>query len=58
MKYHKLEDDASLYQSTIRAEDGLQQKGQWNAFCEGVLIPCGFIVALLLAVLIIILIRS
>jgi hypothetical protein len=58
MKYHTLEDDASFYQSTIRAEDGLQKKGQWNALCEGVLIPFGFIVALLLAVLIIILIRS
>jgi hypothetical protein len=57
MKYHTLEDDTSFYQSNIRAEDGLQQNGQWNALCEGVLIPFGFIIAFLLAVLIIILLR-
>jgi len=57
MKYHTPGDDTSFYQSTIRAEDGLQQNGQWNALCEGVLIPFGFIIAFLLAVLIIILIH-
>jgi hypothetical protein len=57
MKYHTLEDEASLYQSNIRAEDGLQENGQWNALCEGILIPFGFIVAFLAVVLIIMLIR-
>jgi hypothetical protein len=55
MKYHTLEDEVSLYQSNIRAEDGLQQNGQWNALCEGILIPFGFIVAFLVVVLIIML---
>jgi hypothetical protein len=51
MKYRKLEENASIYQSNMRAEDGLQQKGGWNALYEEVLIPFGFILALLLLVL-------
>lgn len=53
MKYHTLEDEASLYQANIRAEDGRQQNGQWNALCEGIVIPFGCIVAFLVPVLII-----
>jgi hypothetical protein len=57
MTYHKLEDDASIYQANIRAEDGLQQNGRWKALCEAVVIPLGFIVAFILALLLVILIR-
>jgi hypothetical protein len=31
MEYHKLEENASIYQSNIRAEDGIQQNSRWNA---------------------------
>jgi hypothetical protein len=58
MEYHKLEENASIYQSNIRAEDGIPQNSRWNALYEGVLIPCGFILVLLLVVLIVVLTRS
>jgi hypothetical protein len=58
MEYHKLEENASIYQSNIRAEDGMQQNSGRNALYEGVLIPCGSIIALLSALLIVVLIRS
>jgi len=58
MEYHKLEENASIYQSNIRAEDGIQRNSIWNALYEGVLIPCGFILVLLLVVLIVVLTRS
>ena len=58
MKYHKLEGDSSLYQSNIRAEDGIQDNSRWNTLYEGVLIPCGFLFAFLLALLIVVLIRG
>jgi hypothetical protein len=48
MKYHELTESASPYQSNIRAEDGLQKNGGWNSFYEGVLIPCGVVLALIL----------
>jgi hypothetical protein len=48
MKYHELTESASPYQSNIRAEDGLQKNGRWISFYEGVLIPCGVILALIL----------
>ncbi|HEY4045725.1 MAG TPA: hypothetical protein VGM27_02570 [Acidobacteriaceae bacterium] len=54
----KLEENASIYQPNIRAEDGLPQKGGWNALYEEVLIPCGFVFALLLILVIAILVRS
>jgi hypothetical protein len=57
MKYHTPDDVATRYQSILRAEDGLQQNARWNALCEGVLIPIGFIVVILLVIFIIILIR-
>jgi hypothetical protein len=58
MEYHKLEENASIYQLNIRAEDGIQQNSRWNALYEAVLIPCGFILVLLLVVLIVVLTRS
>jgi hypothetical protein len=58
MKYHELEGDASLHQSNIRAEDGIQVDSRWNTLYEGVLIPCGFLFAFLLALLIVVLIRG
>jgi hypothetical protein len=57
MKYHKLEDIASTYQPNIRAEDGTQQRDRWSGLYEGVLVPFGFLFALFLAFLIVMLIR-
>lgn len=57
MKYHKLEDIASIYQSNIRAEDGAQQRDRWSGLYEGVLVPFGFLFALFLVFLIVMLIR-
>ena len=47
----------STYQSNIRAEDGIQQNSRWNALCEGILIPFGFILALVVVILLVRLIR-
>jgi hypothetical protein len=57
MKYHKLQDIASTYQPNIRAEDGIQQRDRWSGLYEGVLVPFGFLFALFLAFLIVMLIR-
>ncbi|WP_263365108.1 hypothetical protein [Edaphobacter bradus] len=51
MNYSKFENDVSIYQSNIRAEDGLQKRSSWNSFCEGVLIPVGSLFAVFLAML-------
>jgi hypothetical protein len=42
--------DNSIYQSTVRAEDGQQQSTRWNSFCEGVLLPIGSLFAVFLAI--------
>jgi hypothetical protein len=42
--------DESNYQSTIRAEDGGQQRTRWNSLCEGVLIPLGSLFAVFLVI--------
>ena len=57
MNNQKMENKFSTYQSNIRAEDGIQQNSQWNALCEGVLIPFGFILALVVVILFVMLIR-
>lgn len=57
MKYHKLEDIVSTYQPNIRAEDGMQQRDRWSGLYEGVLVPFGFLFALFLVFLIVMLIR-
>jgi hypothetical protein len=51
MEYSKSKDDASIYQSNFRAEDGMQQRSRWNALCEGVLIPLGSLFTIFLAML-------
>jgi hypothetical protein len=35
-------------QPNARAEDGFQQRGSWNSFCEGILIPLGSLFAVFL----------
>ena len=57
MKYQKLEDITSTYQPNIRAEDGIQQRDRWSGLYEGVLVPFGFLFALFLVFLIVMLIR-
>ena len=57
MKYQKLEDIASTYQPNIRAEDGIQQRDRWSGLYEAVLVPFGFLFALFLVFLIVMLIR-
>ena len=57
MKYEKLEDIASTYQPDIRAEDGIQQSDRWSGLYQGVLVPFGFLFALFLVFLIVMLIR-
>jgi hypothetical protein len=51
MEYSQLENDASIYQSNVRAEDGMQPRGRWSALCEGVLIPLGSLFTVFLAML-------
>jgi len=34
-----------INQPNARAEDGFQQRGPWNSFCEGILIPLGSLFA-------------
>lgn len=58
MKYLKLKHNASTYQSNIRAEDGVQQDGRWSALYDEILVPCGFILILLLILLSVMLIRN
>jgi hypothetical protein len=57
MKYHKSGDNVSTYQSHFRAEDGIQQNSRWRALYEGILVPFGFILALVLVVFVVMLIR-
>lgn len=57
MKYQQLGNNVSMYQSNIRAEDRVQQNDRWKTFYEEVLVPIGFIFALFLVVLLIMLIR-
>jgi hypothetical protein len=51
MEYSKFKNDASVYESTARAEDGMPPRSRWNALCEGVLIPLGSLFAVFLAML-------
>ena len=51
MEHSKIKKDASVYQSTARAEDGMRPLSRWNAFCEGVLIPIGSLFAVFLTML-------
>ena len=57
MEFTKFKYDNSVPQSNIRAEDG-QQANNWNAFCEGVLLPLGSLFAVSLIVLSVMLIRA
>lgn len=51
MQYTEVKNDASIYQSNVRAEDGMQPRSRWNALCEGVLIPLGSLFTVFLAML-------
>lgn len=51
MRYNNLETEIPIYQSNMRAEDGLPKNSAWNSFCEGVLIPLGSLFAVFLAML-------
>jgi hypothetical protein len=57
MNYEESEKNHSVYQSNIRAEDRPWESSGWNYFYEAIAIPCGFIAALFLIGLIVILIR-
>src|SRR3981189_360516 len=48
MNHRKLIDDAWTYNVNIRAEDGPQPSRGWRALLDNLLIPVGFILALLL----------
>lgn len=56
MQYDKPEDNASLCQSTICAEDEAQLDDGRNALFKGVLLPCGLILVVLLVLLIAVLV--
>jgi hypothetical protein len=51
MEYSELNNDVSIYQSNVRAEDGMQQRSRWNVLCEGVIIPLGSVFTVFLAML-------
>jgi hypothetical protein len=51
MEYIESTNDVSIYQSNVRAEDGMQPRSHWNALCEGVLIPIGSLFTAFLAML-------
>jgi hypothetical protein len=51
MQYSELMNDATTYQSNVRAEDGMQPRSRWNALYEGVFIPLGSLFAVVLAIL-------
>jgi hypothetical protein len=51
MEYSEMNNDGSIYQSNVRAEDGIEQRSQWNALCEGVIIPIGSLFTVFLAML-------
>jgi hypothetical protein len=46
------------YQSSARAEDGLQERAVWNSFCEGILIPLGSLGAIFLAMISVMLVAN
>jgi hypothetical protein len=58
MEFARFKYNDSALQSNIRAEDGLQQANNWNAFCEGVLLPIGSLFAISLIVLSVMLISA
>jgi hypothetical protein len=51
MEYSELNNEVSIYQSNVRAEDGMQQRSRWNILCEGVIIPLGSVFTVFLAML-------
>jgi hypothetical protein len=51
MNHRNLINDAWVYSSNVRAEDGLQPPGGWRALCDTVLVPLGLYVALFLILL-------
>lgn len=51
MEHSKLKNDASVYQSIARAEDGMRPQSRWYTLCEGVLIPLGSLFAVFLVML-------
>jgi hypothetical protein len=51
MEHTKFKNDASVYESTARAEDGMRPQSRWNALCEGVLIPLGSLFAVFMTML-------
>jgi hypothetical protein len=51
MEYSEVKNDVSIYQSNVRAEDGMQPRSRWSALCEGVLIPLGSLFTVFLAML-------
>jgi len=51
MELIRFRHDNSVYQSNVRAEDGLQQPNRWTSLCEGVLIPLGSLFAVFLVML-------
>jgi hypothetical protein len=50
MVYAQQNEEVSIYQSTVRAEDG-PPCSRWSALCEGVLIPLGSLFAIFLVML-------
>jgi hypothetical protein len=51
MEYSEINHDGSIYQSNARAEDGMEQRSQWSALFEGVIIPIGSLFTVFLAML-------
>jgi hypothetical protein len=51
MEYTESNNNTSIYQSNVRAEDGMQPRSRWSALCEGVLIPLGSLFTVFLAML-------
>jgi hypothetical protein len=51
MNHRNLINDAWVYSSNARAEDGLQPPGGWRALCDTVLVPLGLYVAFFLLLL-------
>jgi len=48
MNHRRLINDAWTYNPNIRAEDGPQQPRGWRALLDNLLVPVGFILALVL----------
>jgi hypothetical protein len=53
MEHRRLFDDAWTYNSNLRAEDGSRMQDRKSAFREFVLVPIGFLCAILLLILLI-----